>query len=300
MGFIKDRTVFSDSPKLNFTNEIKKFYGEDDEKFSMSEIFGFNKDVDEAIICKIQKLDDLNKVKQMFPHLHQLKDNCINNMIGGKCYLFLENGEIKIKTIKDYIYTKKFNTKFGLIICQDNGEWGGNLSIITNENEEYRFYSINYAFEFVFENNDKVYVLSSLAHLGGYDCSLHEIRKSGYDFEIITIFESEDMYFSGYYVDENYLYFYSNDSFNGLCKFNLEDNQLEIIHSNLCESINVSSLIKKDNFVYIYGDFNIVKYDLNSREIDSIYTNLDYDDISEYWFINDNEKLIDFWDDHII
>lgn len=300
MGFIKDRTVFSGSPELNFTNEIKKFYGEDDEKFSMSEIFGFNKDVDEAIICKIQKLDDLNKVKQMFPHLHQLKDNCINNMIGGKCYLFLENGEIKIKTIKDYIYTKKFNTKFGLIICQDNGEWGGNLSIITNENEEYRFYSINYAFEFVFENNDKVYVLSSLAHLGGYDCSLHEIRKSGDDFEIITIFESEDMYFSGYYVDENYLYFYSNDSFNGLCKFNLEDNQLEIIHSNLCESINVSSLIKKDNFVYIYGDFNIVKYDLNSREIDSIYTNLDYDDISEYWFVNDNEKLIDFWDDYII
>ena len=300
MGFIKDRTVFSDSPKLNFTNEIKKFYGEDDEKFSMSEIFGFNKDVDEAIICKIQKLDDLNKVKQMFPHLHQLKDNCINNMIGGKCYLFLENGEIKIKTIKDYIYTKKFNTKFGLIICQDNGEWGGNLSIITNENEEYRFYSINYAFEFVFENNDKVYVLSSLAHLGGYDCSLHEIRKSGDDFEIITIFESEDMYFSGYYVDENYLYFYSNDSFNGLCKFNLEDNQLEIIHSNLCESINVSSLIKKDNFVYIYGDFNIVKYDLNTREIDSIYTNLDYDDISEYWFVNDHEKLIDVWDDYII
>ena len=300
MGFIKDRTVFSGSPELNFTNEIKKFYGEDDEKFSMSEIFGFNKDVDEAIICKIQKLDDLNKVKQMFPHLHQLKDNCINNMIGGKCYLFLENGEIKIKTIKDYIYTKKFNTKFGLIICQDNGEWGGNLSIITNENEEYRFYSINYAFEFVFENNDKVYVLSSLAHLGGYDCSLHEIRKSGDDFEIITIFESEDMYFSGYYVDENYLYFYSNDSFNGLCKFNLEDNQLEIIHSNLCESINVSSLIKKDNFVYIYGDFNIVKYDLNTREIDSIYTNLDYDDISEYWFVNDNEKLIDVWDDYII
>ena len=300
MGFIKDRTVFSGSPKLNFTSEIKKFYGEDDEKFSMSEIFGFNKDVDEAIICKIQKLDDLNKVKQMFPHLHQLKDNCINNMIGGKCYLFLENGEIKIKTINDYIYTKKFNTKFGLIICQDNGEWGGNLSIITNENEEYRFYSINYAFEFVFENNDKVYVLSSLAHLGGYDCSLHEIRKSGDDFEIITIFESEDMYFSGYYVDENYLYFYSNDSFNGLCKFNLEDNQLEIIHSNLCESINVSSLIKKDNFVYIYGDFNIVKYDLNSREIDSIYTNLDYDDISEYWFVNDNEKLIDVWDDYII
>ena len=300
MGFIKDRTVFSDSPKLNFTNEIKKFYGEDDEKFSMSEIFGFNKDVDEAIICKIQKFDDLNKVKQIFSHLHQLNDNCINNMIGGKCYLFLENGEIKIKTIKDYIYTKKFNTKFGLIICQDNGEWGGNLSIITNENEEYRFYSINYAFEFVFENNDKVYVLSSLAHLGGYDCSLHEIRKSGDDFEIITIFESEDMYFSGYYVDENYLYFYSNDSFNGLCKFNLEDNQLEIIHSNLCESINVSSLIKKDNFVYIYGDFNIVKYDLNTREIDSIYTNLDYDDISEYWFVNDNEKLIDVWDDYII
>lgn len=300
MGFIKGRTVFSGSPELNFTNEIKKFYGEDDEKFSRSYVIGFKKDVDEEIICKIQKMDDLNKVKQMFPDLRQLKNNCINNMIGGKCYLFLENGEIKIKTIKEYIYTKKFNTKFGLVICQDKGEWGGNLSIITNENKQYRFSSLSHAFEYVFENNDKVYVLSSLAHLGGYDCSLHEIQKSGDDFEIITIFESWDMYFSGYYVDENYLYFYSNDSFNGLCKFNLEDNQLEIIHSNLCESINVSSLIKKDNFVYIYGDFNIVKYDLNTREIDSIYTNLDYDDISEYWFVNDNEKLIDVWDDYII
>ena len=300
MGFIKDRPVFSGSPKLNFTNKIEKFYGEDDEKFSMSDIFGFKRDEDEEIICNIQKMDDLNKVKQMFPDLRQIKDNCIYNMIGGKCYLFLENSEIKIKTIKKNIHTKKFNTKFGLIICQYKGEWGGNLSIITNENKEYLFSSCRHAFEYVFENNDKIYVLSSLAHLGGYDCSLHEIRKSGDGFEIITIFESWDMYFSGYYVDENYLYFYSNDSFNGLCKFNLEDNQLEIIHSNLCESINVSSLIKKDNFVYIYGDFNIVKYDLNTREIDSIYTNLDYDDISEYWFINDNEKLIDFWDDYII
>ena len=300
MGFIKDRTVFSGSPELNFTNEIKKFYCEDDEKFSMSEIFGFNKDVDEAIICKIQKMDDLNKIKQMFPNLRQIKDNCIYNMIGGKSYLYLENGEVKIKTIEKNIHTKKFNTKFGLIICQYRGEWGGNLSIFTNENEEYLLSSCRHAFKHVFENNDKVYALSSLAHLGGYDCSLHEIRKSGDDFEIITIFESWDMYFSGYYVEDNYLYFYSNDKFNGLGRFNLEDYQLEIIHSKLCESIEVNSLIKKDNFVYIYGDFNIVKYDLNTREIDSIYTNLDYDDISEYWFVNDNEKLIDVWDDYII
>ena len=300
MGFIKDREVFSGSPKLDFTNEIEKFYGEDDEKFSMLDIFGFKRDEDEEIICKIQNMDDLNKIKQMLPNLRKLKDNCTHTMIGSKCFLFLENGELKIKTIKDNIRNKKFNTKLGWIICQYRGEWGGNLSIITNENEEYHFHSGLHAFKYVFENNDKIYVLSSLAHLGGYDCGLHEIRKSGDDFEIITIFESWDMYFSGYYVDENYLYFYSNDSFNGLCKFNLEDNQLEIIHSNLCESINVSSLIKKANFVYIYGDFNIVKYDLNTREIDSIYTNLDYDDISEYWFINDNEKLIDFWDDYII
>lgn len=300
MGFIKERTVFTGSPKLNFTNKIKRFWGEDDIEFSISDVFGFKRDIDEEIICKIQKMDDLNKIKQMFPNLRQIKDNCIYNMIGGKSYLFLENGEVNIKTIEKNIHTKKFNTKFGLIICQYRGEWGGNLSIFTNENEEYLLSSCRHAFKHVFENNDKVYALSSLAHLGGYDCSLHEIRKSGDDFEIITIFESWDMYFSGYYVEDNYLYFYSNDKFNGLGRFNLEDYQLEIIHSKLCESIEVNSLIKKDNFVYIYGDFNIVKYDLNTHEIDSIYTNLDFDDISEYWFVNDDEKLIDVWDDFII
>lgn len=300
MGFIKDRIVFSGSPELNFTNKIKRFWGEDDIEFSISDVFGFKRDIDEEIICKIQKMDDLNKIKQMFPNLRQIKDNCIYNMIGGKSYLFLENGEVKIKTIEKNIHTKKFNTKFGLIICQYRGEWGGNLSIFTNENEEYLLSSCRHAFKHVFENNDKVYALSSLAHLGGYDCSLHEIRKSGDDFEIITIFESWDMYFSGYYVEDNYLYFYSNDKFNGLGRFNLKIYQLEIIHSKLCESIEVNSLIKKDNFVYIYGDFNIVKYDLNTHEIDSIYTNLDYDDISEYWFVNDDEKLIDAWDDFII
>ena len=108
------------------------------------------------------------------------------------------------------------------------------------------------------------------------------------------------MYFSGYFVDKNYLYFYSNDHYNGLCRFDLDNNQLEIIHTNLCPSIDVNSLIKKDNFIYIYGNYNIVEYDLTAREIVSIYTNLEYDEISEFWFVDNGVKLIDIWDDLII
>ena len=65
-------------------------------------------------------------------------------------------------------------------------------------------------------------------------------------------------------------------------------------------SIDVNSLIKKDNFIYIYGNYNIVEYDLTAREIVSIYTNLEYDEISELWFVDNGVKLIDIWDDLII
>lgn len=229
-------------PSLDFTGKVEKFHRDDDEMFSVGRLFAGNADVEDEIICKVQTVHDLKKSRFMFKNLVQIKDNCHSD-VGGKCHLFLEDDEIKIKTIKENIYAKKFNTSLGLVTCMDNGEWGGEL-ILVGDDEEYHFDSSSYSFEYVFEYGGKVYAISSLAHLFGRKCSLHEIRKSSENYLLVTIFESNDTYFSGYYIDENYLYFYSNEHYNGLCRFNLDDNQLEIIHTHLCSSINVNSLIK--------------------------------------------------------
>ena len=284
-------------PGLDFTGKIEKFHS-DDEKFSMGSLFAGNCDAEDETICKVQSVHDLKKSRFMFKNLVQIKDNCHSD-VGGRCHLFLEDDEIKIKTVKENIRTKKFNTSLGLITCRDNGEWGGEL-ILAGDDGEYYFDSSIYSFEYVFEYDGKVYAISSLAHLSGRHCSLHEIRKSNENYVLVTIFESNDTYFSGYYAEENYLYFYSNEHYNGLCRFNLDDNQLEIIRTNLCFTIKINSLVKKDNFIYIYGNYNIVKLDLNSCEIVSTYTNLDYDEISEFWFVDKDMKLMDVWDELII
>ncbi|WP_067040473.1 hypothetical protein [Methanobrevibacter sp. YE315] len=286
-------------PKLNFTNKVEEFYGADDDKFSMGGLFGGGRNTGEETICKVQTVHNLKKLKKMFDNVVQRKDNCISP-VGYRCYLFLDNDEIKIKTIKNKSYDRMVNTSLGLITCQDKGEWGGSLILITDDGQEYHFDSFSDSFEDIFEYDCKVYAISSLAHLFGRECALHEIKRSNGKYQIATIFKCDDMYFSGYYVDENYLYFYSNEHYNGLCRFNLDNNQLEIIHTNLCPSIEVNSLIKQDNFIYIHGNYNIIKYDLTTRGIVSIYTNLEYDEISEFWFVNEDVKLRDVWDELII
>lgn len=286
-------------PKLEFINKVEDFYGDDDEKFLLGGAFGNLRNKDDEIVCKVQRVDDLKKLNAMFDNVIQIKDNC-RSPVGHFCYLFLENDEIKIKTVKDFVNDKKVNTSLGFITSQDKGEWGGSLILIADDGEEYHFDSFDYSFEYAFEYDSRIFVISSLAHMFGRKCALHEIRKTDGKYQIITIFECDDMYFSGYHVDEYYLYFYSNNHYNGLCRFDLDNNRLEIIHTNLCSSIEVNSLIKKDDFIYIYGNYNIVKYDLTAREIVSIYTNLEYDEISEFWFMDKDVKLLDVWDELII
>ena len=286
-------------PKLNFTNKVEGFYGADDDNFLRAGLFGGGRNTEGETVCKVQTVHNLKKLKAMVDNAVHKEDNCISPF-GWRCYLFLENDEIKIKTIKNKSYDKTVNTSLGSITCQDKGEWGGSLILIAENGEEYYYDSFSCSFEDILEYGGKVYAISSLAHMFGRECALHEIKKSNGKYQIITVFECDDMYFSGYYLDENYLYFYSNEHYNGLCRFNLDNNQLEIIHTDLCSTIDVNSLIKKDNFIYIHGNYNIVKYDLNTREIDSIYTNLEYDEISEFWFVNNDVKLIDVWDELII
>lgn len=51
--------------------------------------------------------------------------------IGNNSYLFQDNGEIKIKTFNNFIDVNKFETKYGLMITEDNGEWVSYLYNVT-------------------------------------------------------------------------------------------------------------------------------------------------------------------------
>lgn len=113
--------------------------------------------------------------------------------IGNNSYLFQDNGEIKIKTFNNFIDVNKFETKYGLMITEDNGEW------------------VSY-----------------------------------------------------------------------------------LIHKDLCWMISVNSLLKKNNFIYIHGNYNLIKYDLNSKEME-IFTTLEEDQLNTLYL--GRFKLIKFWDE---
>lgn len=56
--------------------------------------------------------------------------------IGNNSYLFQDNGEIKIKTFNNFIDVNKFETKYGLMITEDNGEWVSYLYNVTENGAE--------------------------------------------------------------------------------------------------------------------------------------------------------------------
>lgn len=43
--------------------------------------------------------------------------------IGNNSYLYQDNGEIKIKTFDNFIDVNEFETKYGLMMTEDRGEW---------------------------------------------------------------------------------------------------------------------------------------------------------------------------------
>lgn len=245
-------------------------------------------------ICKIQKLSDLKKIKDMFGTIGDGKHSYWN--LGSKCYLFFDDDEIKIKTMKNWISTREFETKFGPMLCQNNGEFGGCLYILY-DGEILAIDSWKYSFDSVYEYNDRVFVCEKLTHFGG-SCSLHEIIKEDNQLVLSTIFDCQDLNFAGYYFEDNYLYFYSTHLNNGLYRLNLDNYELELLHWRLCSKVRVNSLLKKENYIYIYGRYNLIKYDLNTKNYE-VFTNLEYDEITDEMYA-DGKKLFDLWEELII
>lgn len=297
---------FFDEPKITVINEKSITLRENNEKI----IDDYEKQCQNILekqsleaknkVCKIQNFSELKQVNNMFKSLRQEeygKDYgyyCFMGLrgIGNECHIVKEDNQIKIKTLESNMIFNSFYTKFGLMICENRGEWGGNLYNFTEYGHEL-IDSRNY--RHVFEYDDKVYAIAGLSHLASHRCSLHEIRKYPDKFENITLFESDNVNFYAFYVEDNYIYFYPVWSIEGgLYRFNLDNYQFEVINENLCEDIDVNSLVKKDNFIYLYGNYNVVKYDLETEELE-IYTNLDYNQIDDSYYIHDM-KLLDIWD----
>lgn len=154
--------IINYSPKITIINEKKIFKrkNDDDSKFNLEYL---EDRLSENKISKVQSLSDLTKIKII---IHSITEE-IGTMplgIGNNSYLFQENGEIKIKTFYNLIDVNKFETKYGLMITEDRGEWGGSLYNVTENGAEKVAYG---NFKYVFEYNNKVYATSSISHFRG-------------------------------------------------------------------------------------------------------------------------------------
>ena len=277
-----------DSEKLFCPFEFKDFS-------KLKSIRLFNMCFKKEKISKIQCIDDLNRIKSQI-HLVSRRHGYPSTGFGNGFKLFEEDGQIKLKKIEQYT-SNKLNTKYGLVICKNHGEWGGNIFIQSNDNV-WELNSHHYSFEYAFEYVGRIFVISTTSHMASYRCGIHEIRKSDNGFELQTLLETDLLDFGAYHKERNYLYFYSNAKYNGLFRLDLNNMLVEVINLNLCNRIPISSMIKKDKYIYIYGEFNIVKYDLYKRKIESIYTNLELNQISQYCYAD--IKLIDIWEDLLV
>lgn len=244
-------------PALNFVDKKVEFKKETEIRYPFLKLEEVQKDLKNERICKVQKLSDLTRIKDKFGIIDDGKHSYWN--LGSDCYLFSDDGEIKIKTIKNKSYINELETEFGLVVCQDVGEWGGSL-YLKNNDDVLAIKSSKYSFKGVYEYEDRIFVFVSRFHGFVSSCSLHEIKIEDSQFILDTIFEAKDLSFAGYCFEDNYVYFYS-ESFddNGLYRLNLDNYELERIHWRLCSKVSVNSLLKKDNYIYIYGNYNLVK-----------------------------------------
>ncbi len=278
-------------PELNYINETKVFERKIDVEYSEFKLELINERFEENKNFEVETVSDFTEINYI---LYNLTDEIgvWPMYIGNEYHLFLENGEIKLKTKNEFLSIDKFETSIGTVITENYGEWGGNLYIITEYGAE-QAGSGN--FNQVFEYNNMVYAISSLSHLSLRRTSLHEIRKYDDYFEDITIFENYGLAISAAFIEDNILYFYSTaEDSNGLYMYNLDNNQLEFIFKLSYPYWMVNSIIKKENYMYLYGNYLIIKYNLETDEL-LRFTNLKEEDIDEL-YMND-VKLSEIWDD---
>lgn len=283
-------------PKLDFVDKKEEFKRESEIRYPFFNLERVQKDLRNERICKVQELSDLKRMKGMFGSIGDGKHTIWN--LGSDCYLFSDDGEVKIRKMENKSHVYEFETGFGLVVCRDSGEWGGAL-YLKNDEDVLAIKSSRYSFKGVHEYGGRIFVCASIFHGFVSSCSLHEIKLEDGHFVLNTIFEADDLSFAGYIFEDNYLYFYSESFYDdGLYRLNLDNNELELIHWKLCSKIKVNSLLKRDNYIYIYGGYNLIKYNLDTKTYE-VFTNLEYSEITDEMHA-DGRKLSELWQDLII
>ncbi len=277
-------------PEITILNRKEEFK----EKNKVNPIFynleSAEKELNDNKCIKLEKRSDLKRTNRI---IGSITDGDITHFsVANSTYIFFEDGEITLKTFKHSINSREFKTMFGTIICQNNGEWGGCLYVKKDDGDELVLHSYGYSFDYVHEYDGRVFVCDKSLHLGG-SSSMHEIIKENDKLVLNTIFDDMDINFAGYHFEKNYLYFYSTNLVSGLYMFNLSDNTLECIKDNFDNLKSVNSLFKKGNQIYVYGEYNLIKYDLKTKAVET-FTNLEYDDICDEMHAN-GMKLHDLW-----
>jgi|GEM_PF-1008328 len=281
-------------PELNYINETKVFERKKDVEHSEFQLEMFNERFEENENFEVETVSDFTELEYI---LYNLTDELgvWPMYIGNEYHLILENGEIKLKTKDEFLNIDKFETSIGTVITENYGEWGGNLYIITEYGAE-QAGSGN--FNQVFEYNNNIYAISSLSHLSLRKSSLHEIRKYEDRFEDTTIFKNFDLTIPAAFLENNILYFYSTaEDSHGLYKYNLDNNDLEFIFKLSYPYWKVNSIIKKENYVYLYGNYLIIKYNFETDELQR-FTQLKEEDLDELYLCD--VKLSEIWDKYKI
>ncbi|MBR5504020.1 MAG: hypothetical protein IKV87_06230, partial [Methanobrevibacter sp.] len=272
------------NPKIDFINEKKIFKRKTDINYSISKQKLLEDQLNKNKVYLIRDIDDLIKIKHITNY--HFTDKILRMGYWNKnLYLLKENDKIKIKTVFGIRSVKKFETTIGLIVTDNQDESGGQLYNITEYGAE-QVGSGN--FTGIFEYKGKLYAIDTFNHLYMCRCRLHEIRKHEDFFEDIILFESYDLTFGAYYIEDNYLYFYSDSCNNigGLYKFNLDNDELTLIEEDLYGGLSVESLIKSNDYIYLLGFYNLGKYDLNTRKME-VYTTFNNE---EFEIIFDGDK----------
>ena len=181
-------------PKLDFADKKEEFKNENEIRYPFFKLEHIQKDLKNEKISKVQNLSDLIRIKDMFERINDGKHTLWN--LGSDCYLCLDDGEIKIKTIENKSYIYVFETKLGLVVCRDAGEWGGSL-YLKNNDSVLAIKSSKYSFQRVYEYDDRIFVCANIFQGLISSCSLQEIKIEDNQFILNIIFEASDLSFAG-------------------------------------------------------------------------------------------------------
>lgn len=129
-----------------------------------------------------------NFVEQPIPKNESPEKRELNSSRREFSVEILENA-LKIDSVRHNFYSK-LKIPTGILRAKDNGEWGGKIEFISNDNKIINIKNGNV--KFVFQLNNKIYFIEGLAHLGINEGELFELKYTKNIFTYKSLHKFED------------------------------------------------------------------------------------------------------------